>query len=289
MALQLEAFDVREGDSILEIGAGTGYNAALLSALVGQQGTVTSIDINADLIQAAQHHIVQAGCDTAHLHLLQGDGALGYAANAPYNRIIATCGVSFLPQAWIDQLKPHGLLLCNLLTNLASIFLSVEKKESKAGEGLSPFLEGELLDIAAIYMAMHTGTLSKKDTVDWSCYDALPYTIVHLSESIASLLQNPAYGLLLQEIIPDMSKRYRSIKEEIVLCLLTQESVIQIQDDHLTIYGNGTERDRIKEQMQHSIDLYTHLGRPRITDYHIRVLGHQLIVEIADQSWHLSL
>src|SRR5216684_8168192 len=57
MAIQLEALDLESGQSVLEIGAGTGYNAALIGVLVGQGGEVTSIDIDANLVQTAKRHL----------------------------------------------------------------------------------------------------------------------------------------------------------------------------------------------------------------------------------------
>src|SRR5260370_24776405 len=104
MAIQLEALDLESGHSVLEIGAGTGYNAALMGVLVGQGGAVTSIDIDADLVLEASKMLARTGATNA--HVLQEDGFVGGLASAPYDRILATCSVGILPLAPAEPLRP---------------------------------------------------------------------------------------------------------------------------------------------------------------------------------------
>jgi protein-L-isoaspartate(D-aspartate) O-methyltransferase len=112
VAIMLEQLKVRPGQRILEIGAGTGYNAALLAHLTGRRGQVTTIDVDRDLTDGARDMLAAAGY--ANVHVILGDGALGYPADAPYDRIIATVGVWDLPSAWLAQLTPGGRLVVPL-------------------------------------------------------------------------------------------------------------------------------------------------------------------------------
>jgi len=112
VAMMLEQLGVRPGDKILEIGAGTGYNAALLATLTGPGGHVTSIDVDEDLTVGARQHLAAAGITNADIIL--GDGALGYPPGAPYDRIIATVGAAEVPAAWLGQLEPGGRLVIPL-------------------------------------------------------------------------------------------------------------------------------------------------------------------------------
>lgn len=112
MAIMLDQLGVRRGHRVLEIGAGTGFNAALLAHIVGERGRVTSIDLDADTIERARENLDAAGCPD--VVLVTGDGALGHPDGAPYDRIIATVGVWDLAPAWRDQLRPSGRLVVPL-------------------------------------------------------------------------------------------------------------------------------------------------------------------------------
>jgi protein-L-isoaspartate(D-aspartate) O-methyltransferase len=119
MANMLELLDVQKGQRILEIGAGTGYNAALLAHLVGETGQVTTIDIDEDIVEEARRHLRVAGYER--VRVVCGDGGLGYASGAPYDRIILTTAASDIAPAWFEQLAPGGLLVIPLqLTPLKS-------------------------------------------------------------------------------------------------------------------------------------------------------------------------
>jgi protein-L-isoaspartate(D-aspartate) O-methyltransferase len=119
MANMLELLDVRKEQRILEIGAGTGYNAALLAYLVGETGQVTTIDIDEDIAEEARRHLCAAGYER--VQVVCGDGGLGYASAAPYDRIILTTAASDIAPAWFEQLAPGGLLVIPLqLTPLKS-------------------------------------------------------------------------------------------------------------------------------------------------------------------------
>src|SRR5262249_27355576 len=112
MAIMLEQLELEPGLSVLEIGAGTGYNAALMSPVVGEAGTVTTVDFDADLVDGARAHLAAAGFERVRVVL--GDGGLGYPDGAPYDRIILTVGAWDIAPAWREQLRPGGRLVLPL-------------------------------------------------------------------------------------------------------------------------------------------------------------------------------
>ncbi|TLQ46069.1 methyltransferase, FxLD system [Streptomyces marianii] len=109
VALMLDQLDAQPGERILELGAGTGYNAALLAHLVGETGHVTTIDVDDDLVEGARAHLAAAGF--TNVEALTRDGAVGHADGAPYDRIIATVGAHGVPHAWMQQLASGGRLV----------------------------------------------------------------------------------------------------------------------------------------------------------------------------------
>src|SRR5215207_6665082 len=107
LVLMLEQLQLEEGMNVLEVGAGTGYNAALLSLLVGSRGRVVSVDVDPELARGARRALRVGGY---RLRVVAGDGRAGFAERAPYDRIIVTASSDSVPPAWFDQLQPSGLL-----------------------------------------------------------------------------------------------------------------------------------------------------------------------------------
>lgn len=117
MALMLDALDVRDGHTVLEIGTGPGYNAALLSHRLGAPA-VTSVDLDPEITDAARSHLAAAGYRPT---VVTGDGARGSPQQAPYDRIIATCTLPSVPPAWPEQSSPGARILAPVATGLVSL------------------------------------------------------------------------------------------------------------------------------------------------------------------------
>jgi protein-L-isoaspartate(D-aspartate) O-methyltransferase len=126
MAFMLEQLQLAPGMRVLEIGTGTGYNAALLAHIVGDPHKVFTVEIDEGLAHRAQRildKVVGEG-----ITVYAGDGLRGYSKGAPYDRIIATGSYHKVPLDWLDQLQPGGILLMNLRGHLgACAFLKIVK------------------------------------------------------------------------------------------------------------------------------------------------------------------
>jgi protein-L-isoaspartate(D-aspartate) O-methyltransferase len=139
MARMLEALDVQPGQRVLEIGTGTGYNAALLAHLTGDPHAVTAIELDATLARQAEqvlHEVVGP------VQVNAGDGRLGDSSRAPFDRIIVTASTDRIARPWFAQLAPGGRLVLPLQGSLqASGFLVIEKTGQ---EGHGAFLHPTL-------------------------------------------------------------------------------------------------------------------------------------------------
>jgi len=126
VAMMLGQLGARPGERILEAGAGTGYNAALMGHIVGKDGEVITIDVDDDLVDGARAHLAAAGI--TNVTVLLGDGALGHPDGAPYDRVIATVGAWEVPAAWTAQLSPSGRLVVPLrLAGVSSRSIAFER------------------------------------------------------------------------------------------------------------------------------------------------------------------
>lgn len=133
MVIMLDQLALQSGQKVLEIGAGTGYNAALLAEIVGRRGEVTTIDLDADIVEGARTGLCAAGY--AHVRVEQADGSFGFAERAPYDRIIATVGLGDIPMAVWSQLKDEGRFVAPL--SLRGVMKSVAFQKHRNGHLVS--------------------------------------------------------------------------------------------------------------------------------------------------------
>lgn len=101
--------DVKPGMKILEIGAGSGYQAAILAELVGPKGMIYTVERIPEVIETARSNL--AKLKHKNIRIIYGDGTHGYPDAAPYDRILVACGAPKIPQPLLDQLKESGRML----------------------------------------------------------------------------------------------------------------------------------------------------------------------------------
>ena len=132
MASMIEMCELAPGHRVLEIGAGTGYNAAILATVVGERGEVTTVDIDRTQPltlhwrQEARDHLATAGF--GRVSVVDADGWYGHAKRAPYDRIEVTASSSEISPDWVKQLADDGRLVLPLrLPAGAQVLVSFKK------------------------------------------------------------------------------------------------------------------------------------------------------------------
>ncbi|MGH3622498.1 MAG: methyltransferase domain-containing protein [Sciscionella sp.] len=190
VARMLHLLDVRDGDRVLEIGTGTGYNTALLcQRAVDTQ--VASIDIDATLVAEATDRLTQIGHQP---DIAVGDGAEGLSQHAPYDRILSTCASPGVPPAWITQLSPSGKIVAPFTVGGALAVLAKTGPDEVTGSldteqawfmplhaAGEPMPEGYLVDLPAPAdeRDLHYGT-SEVDPVVFADPDFRLWLCLHL-------------------------------------------------------------------------------------------------------------
>jgi protein-L-isoaspartate(D-aspartate) O-methyltransferase len=106
VALTIQAAAIRPGDKVLEVGAGSGYAAAVISRIAGQ---VIGIERQHDLVEVARERMRRLGYDN--VAIIEGDGTKGCPQEAPFDAIVAAASGSHVPQPFIDQLKNGGRIV----------------------------------------------------------------------------------------------------------------------------------------------------------------------------------
>ena len=126
VAYMTETLRVSPGDRVLEIGTGSGYQAAILGELSRE---VYSIEIVSTLAARASATLKSLGY--AHVHVRDGDGYAGWPEHAPFNRILITAAVQTIPRPLIDQLAPGGLLVAPVGSQGQTQWITVAEKTAQ--------------------------------------------------------------------------------------------------------------------------------------------------------------
>jgi protein-L-isoaspartate(D-aspartate) O-methyltransferase len=106
VALMIQAAEITPGDKVLEVGAGSGYAAAVIGRIAER---VVAIERHGELAQIARERMTRLGYDN--VRILQGDGTRGCPDEAPFDAILAAASGSHIPKPLVDQLSPGGRLV----------------------------------------------------------------------------------------------------------------------------------------------------------------------------------
>jgi protein-L-isoaspartate(D-aspartate) O-methyltransferase len=123
-----EALNIKEGDKVLEIGTGSGWQSAILSYMVGEKGHVYSIEVLEDLAEFARANLEKVGINN--VEVIVKDGSLGLQEKAPFDKIIVTAACPDVPTPLLEQLKIGGTMVLPI-GNLYLQEMFVVRKTSK--------------------------------------------------------------------------------------------------------------------------------------------------------------
>ena len=319
MALMMEQLNLKPGSRVLEIGAGTGYNAAILSHIAGEKGSVTTIDIDQDIVDEAAENLSKTGYDR--VKTICVDGFNGYPEGQPYDRITVTVGAYDVSPQWVQQLKESGVMVVPLWFKGYCLCVALEKHDGEL-RGLSAipclfmpirgagqptegyFPVGEPPDE---YLQMTIG-LERDDS-------AYRRDLRHLFSQDASLRptgrpfegqfhpQNLLSGLFMSLTTdPRIFSVYSASQSNLfrgfgyaLIDLDSMSAAVICDADHegVVVYGNDTAYSHLIDLL----DQWDWLGNPSILDLRVRALfeapesvpqGHWIINKRSAYTWVLS-
>jgi protein-L-isoaspartate(D-aspartate) O-methyltransferase len=133
----LQALELKKNDKVLEIGTGSGYNAALMAELV-KPGIVYSLEIVKELAKSAQNNLKKA--NIKNVKIFNKDGSKGLQEYKPFNKIVFTAACKEIPYNLLEQLKENGILLAPVGLYPQKMLKLIKKKEGVEIQSLGDFV-----------------------------------------------------------------------------------------------------------------------------------------------------
>lgn len=257
VARMLDMLTVEPGDRVLEIGTGTGYNAALLSELTGSRN-VHSIEYDETIAAKAKDHLSAAGYGPA---VIVGDGGMGHPEAAPFDAIITTCSFPAIFPTWLEQLSPTGVAVVNLLTGLPIGILAALTID-RPGEAT-----GRIVSQRAGFMPTRTEPTGAALALSKSAKKAggetrptdLRWSDVEASDGLYVLAALLLRAHLLVSFTEDGGKQYE---------LLADDGSVAVQQSGTVTEGGPR---RLWAELEEIAQEWTRLGQPDRDDFELSI------------------
>jgi len=134
--IMTQALDLKKGQKVLEVGTGSGYQAALISELIGKNGKLYTLEIIKELVKFSKENLK----NLKNVKVIKGDGSIGYKKEAPYDKIIVTAATPKIPKQLIKQLKINGILVVPVGNIYSQRMLKIIKKDKLIKKDLGEFV-----------------------------------------------------------------------------------------------------------------------------------------------------
>lgn len=145
VAIMCEILDLQEGMTVLEVGGGSGYHAAVMAYLVGPKGHIYSMERIPELVVKARENISKVG--VTNVTMIEGDGSIGLPEHAPYDRISVAATAPHVPEPLKQQLRVGGKMVIPVGIGYQELVLVIRKNgfvtEEKMGVAFVPLIGKE--------------------------------------------------------------------------------------------------------------------------------------------------
>src|SRR6266511_1015585 len=285
----LDMLQLRPGHTVFELGAGSGWNAALMGHLVGPEGHVYSLEIIPEVAKMAMDTIATLGIKN--VHIIAADGGEGYAAQAPYDRAIFAAGAYDLPHHFYEQMKDGGLSLLVvknvggrdnlfLLRKTADHFESLESMPCGFVQLTGKYKIGSLEPIAVetlpAWLELQHKEISK--TPFWwggKGKEGFVWRTLGIRSFLG--ITEPFFRAFKTE------RGEERAREKHYFGLWDQEhrSLVLAKDDWLMAYGSALAKERLLQKIRQWVDL----GMPSATSFTLRVYPRDVPLIAGEHQW----
>lgn len=259
MARMLGLLDVADRQSVLEIGTGTGYNAALLSHRLGA-GRVVSVDIDGTLVESAAAALKEVGFEPS---LGTGDGAGGWPDRAPFDRVIATCAVPRVPVAWVDQLADRGVIVTDIRAETSTALATLTKVAPDTALGRFHAVPGHFM-----WLRARAGNPLRNGVAFDFVFDVRGARESHTALD-PSILDDPDFGFALALYVPDVTGSYRRLDPDV--------RILRTGDGSWAQVGTATHRTTqagarsVWDEVEGAARQWSMVGRPQRSRFGLTV------------------
>jgi protein-L-isoaspartate(D-aspartate) O-methyltransferase len=285
----LDMLQLRAGQTVFELGAGSGWNAALMGHLVGTEGHVYSVEIIPEVADMAAEIIEKLGIKN--VHIITADGGEGYAAGALYDRAIFTAGTYDLPRHFYDQMRDDGLLLVViksegggdnlfLLRKTESHFESVDSMPcgfvQLRGKYQIDSLEPIILATLPEWAELEDKEISKTPFWwGWKGKAGLVWRTLGIRSFLG--ITEPTFRAFKTEKADDRSREehYFGLWDK------EQHSLVLAKDDWLIAYGNVVAKERLLGKIRQWMEL----GMPSGASFKLQVYSSDFPLTAQENQW----
>jgi protein-L-isoaspartate(D-aspartate) O-methyltransferase len=285
----LDMLQIQPGHRVFELGAGSGWNAALMGHLTGPEGRVFSLEIIPEVAETASEILQTAGI--TNVSIVSADGGDGHAAGAPYDRAIFTAGAYDLPRAFNEQVKEGGILMAVLKVQGGGDSLFVLRKTENHFESVDS-MPCAFVQLMGKHQVKGLDAAAPNTLPEWPELEKQEVSRTRFwwggkgQESLAMRTMGIRFFLGISE------PRFRAFKtekttqrpmEDYFFGIWDQErlSLALAKDDWITAYGNLSAKDLLLEKVRQWADL----GMPTLASFKLQVYPSDYRVEPRENQW----
>lgn len=287
----LDLLQLSPGNKVFELGAGSGWNAALMGQIVGPDGEVTSLEIIPELAKQAAETVASLGI--ANVQIIEGDGGNGFPDAAPYDRAIFTAGAFDLPRHFHEQIREGGLLLVVVKTGGGGDNLFLLRKSGDHFESIES-MPCAFVQVTGKYQFEDLEPMTLEKAIpEWSELQNQevsrrrfwwggkgPQMAVFATMGIRSFLGIAEPTFRVFKTVKDAGQN-KSEQLFFGLWDAKERSLVVAKDDWLVAYGNSRAEGRLLEVL----DTWISLGMPSAACLDLKVYPLDVSLDTGHQQW----